>query len=198
MREFVKANMSYWLSQSLFGMQQMINLFTPQGQRRNHPVTEGFNDMARATAETMGTAMGAAFRAGDNIQRGVVDMTFGLLTLGGSNLGGGRAQGQGGGGVGAGRGGGWGQGRQDWSGTASDIGRQTANAFTQGVRAMGQTADVVGQAMGGGSQSGGSQSGGSPFGGGPQGAGGGRQQQRQSTGWGPVPPPPQQQQGGNS
>lgn len=190
MREFVKANMSYWLSQSLFGMQQMVNLFTPQGQRRNHPVTEGFDNMARAAAEGMGTAMGAAFRAGDNIQRGVVDMTFGLLTLGGSNLGGGRAQGQGGG---AGRGGGWGQGRQDWSGGASNMGRQTADAFTQGVRAMGQTADVVGQAMGGGAQSGGSSFGGA------RGAGGGRQQQQQqqSTGWGPVPPPPPQQ-GGRS
>jgi len=196
MREFVKANMSYWLAQSLFGVQQMINMFTPQGARQEHPLTAGFNNVARATVDTMGTAMGAAFRAGDNLQRGAVDLTFNLLTLGGSNRGGGggRWQGAGGGGQWGGRGGGqWsggGQRGQGWAGAASNLGQQTAGAFAQGMSAMGQTADVVGQAVGGGA---------AQFGGAPQGqwsGGGGRQGPsggggQQGGGWGPVPPPPQ-------
>jgi len=193
MREFVKASMSYWLSQSFLGVQQMLNLFTPQGSRRNHPVTEAFNNVARATVDSMGGAMSAGFRASDNIQRSMVDLTAGLLTLGGSGRGGGggrRWQGSGGGGQGRGSGGG--QGQQDWAGAASDIGQQTADAFAQGVRAMGQTADVVGQAVGGGagqSGRGGGRWGGG--GGGQWGGGGGGGVSQQPTGWGPVPRPPQ-------
>jgi hypothetical protein len=167
MRELTKSMMSYTWATSLLGVQQMVNLLTPQqGQRQSHPATETFNNVAQCTVEQMGGVMRATFRAGDNIQRGMVDMMFGMMTLGAG--GGGRRDGQ----SGSGAGGGW--GRQ-----AASAGQQTAEAFRQGVSAMGQAADVVGQAAGGAATGWG------------RGGGGGGGQQPDPTGWGPVPPAPQ-------
>ena len=163
MREFVKSVMSYtWAASFVFPAQQMINVLTPQGQRQNHPATDAFNNAAQCTAEQMGDTMRAAFRAGDQIQRGMVDAMFGVLTLGTSGRGG-----QAGGGSGGGWGAGGGFGQQ-----AANIGQQTAEAFRQGVGAMGQAANVAGRAAGDAA------SGWGRGGGGPQSG---------QTGWGPMP-----------
>jgi hypothetical protein len=161
MREFTKSLMSYTWAMSLFPVQQMINILTPQGQRPNHPATEAFNNVAGAARDEFGRTLESTFRVGDNVQRAAVDAMFSVLTLGGLNRGGGSR-----GGAAAGAGPAatdWGQaaagatqtaadwGRQTAAGTAraaSDVGRGTASAFQQGVRAAQQTADRVGQAVG--------------------------------------------------
>ncbi len=181
MREFTKSMMSYTWAMSMFGVQQMVNLLTPQGGRQNHPATDAFNNVSQCTVEEMGDAMRATFRVGDNIQRGLVDLTFGVLTLGAANRGGGRRDGWsgpspgGGGRDGAGQ---WGGGDARQGGgygqQASNAAQQTAEAFRQGMGAMGQTADVVGQAVGGAASGWGR-------------GGDGPQSGRAQTGWGPMP-----------
>ena len=116
MREFTKSMMSYTWAMSLFGVQQMANAFRPS------KATESFDNVTKATRDEFGEALRATFRAGDNLQRGLVDLTFSVFTLGMFN----------------GRGG---------SRTTADVGRQSADALRQGMRAMGQTADAVGQTM---------------------------------------------------
>jgi len=130
MREFTKSMMSYTWAMSVFGVQQMVNLMTPQGGRQNHPATGAFNNVSQCAVEEMGDAMRAAFRVGDNIQRGLVDATFGFMTLGASNRGGG-------------------QGGRGYAQQAANAGQQTAEAFRQGMGAMGQAAGAAGQAVGG-------------------------------------------------
>jgi hypothetical protein len=132
MREFTKSMMSYTWAMSLFGLQQTLNLLTPQGQRQGHPATSAFNTVAGAAREELGNSLAAAYRAGDNIQRGVVDATFSLCTLGIFNRGN-RSDGARVGGA---------------EQVASDVARGTAETFQQTVRAARQATDVIGQALG--------------------------------------------------
>jgi hypothetical protein len=115
MRDFTKSVTGYTWAMSLFGVQQIVNIFSPK------KATEAFNSVSKATEDQFGQALKATFRAGDNLQKGVVDATFEVLGLGMFN----------------GRGGG---------GTA-DVARQTGEALRQGGRAMSQVADVVGQTV---------------------------------------------------
>jgi hypothetical protein len=114
MREFTKSMTSYTWAMSLFGLQQMVNVFRPA------KATQAFNNVTKATEDQFGQALRATFRAGDNLQRGFVDVTFGLLTLGMFDRGG--------------------------RGTA-DVARQTGEAFRQSGRAVSQAANIVGQAV---------------------------------------------------
>jgi hypothetical protein len=116
MREFTKSMMSYTWAISLFGIQQMANAFRPS------KATESFDNVTKATRDEFGDALKATFRAGDNLQRGLVDLTFSVFTLGMFD-------------------------RRGVSGTTSDVGRQSAEAFRQGARAMGQTVDAVTQTV---------------------------------------------------
>jgi hypothetical protein len=115
MREFTKSMTSYTWAMSLFGLQQMLDVFRPS------KATESFNNVTKATQDQFGDALKATFRAGDNLQRGLVDVTFGVLTLGMFNGGGAQA--------------------------TSDVARQTGEALRQGGRAVSQTVDVVTQTM---------------------------------------------------
>ena len=117
MREFTKSMTSYTWAMSLFGLQQMINVFRPS------KATESFNHVTKATEDQFGDALKATFRAGDNLQRGFVDVTFGLLTLGMFDRGGGGAQ------------------------TTTDIARQTGEMLRQSGRAVSQTVDAVTQTV---------------------------------------------------
>src|SRR5262245_3994311 len=110
MREFTKSLTSYTWAMSLFGFQQMFNVFRPG------KATESFNNVTKATEGEFGDALKATFRAGDNLQKGMVDVTFGVLTLGGFG-GGGRA--------------------------TADVARQTGEALRQGGRIVNQTVDTV-------------------------------------------------------
>jgi haloalkane dehalogenase len=56
---------------SLFGMQQMANLFAPSR------AAKAFDDVAQAAEAELGNTLRGTFRAGDAMQRGAVDRTFG-------------------------------------------------------------------------------------------------------------------------
>src|SRR5947209_14603370 len=116
MREFTKSMMSYTWAMSLFGVQQMANAFRPS------KATESFDNVTKATRDEFGEALRATFRAGDNLQRGLVDLTFGVFTFGMFD-------------------------RRGASGATSDVGRQSAEALRQGMRVAGQAADAVGQTV---------------------------------------------------
>jgi hypothetical protein len=148
MREFTKSILSYTWATSVFGVQQMINLVTPQGSRQQHPATEAFNNVTKSSTEELGDALRATYRLGDNLQRGMVDVFFGVATLGIFDRGGTRS--------------------------SSGVCGQTTDAFRQGVSAMGQAADVVGQAVSGATSGWSCDRGTS---------------RSEQTGWGPVPPP---------
>ena len=115
MREFTKSMTSYTWAMSLFGLQQMINVFCPSKS------TRAFNHVTKATESQFGEAMKATFRAGDNLQQGLVDMTFGVLTLGMFDRGGARG--------------------------AGDAARQTGEALRQGGRAVSQAVDALSQTV---------------------------------------------------
>jgi hypothetical protein len=143
MREFTKSMMSYTWAMSLFGVQQMANALRPS------KATESFDNVTKATRDEFGEALRATFRAGDNLQRGLVDLTFNVFTLGMFD-------------------------RRGASGATSDIGRQSAEAFRQGARAMGQAAQGAASAAADAAR---------------QGAGWAASAGEQAQGWGPVPPP---------
>lgn len=113
MREFTKSMTSYSWAMSMFGLQQVINVFRPER------ATDSFNNVTKAAEEQFDNALKATFRAGDNLQKGLVDMTFGVLTLGLFDRGGASA--------------------------SSDIVRQTGEAFRQGGRLMSETMDAFGR-----------------------------------------------------
>jgi hypothetical protein len=115
MREFTKSMTSYTWAISLFGLQQMVNIFRPA------KATESFNKVTKATEEEFGDALKATFRAGDNLQRGFVDVTFGVLTLGVFDRGGAQA--------------------------TADVARQTGEALRQGGRAVSQAVGAVTQTV---------------------------------------------------
>ena len=117
MREFTKSMTSYTWAMSLFGLQQMFNVFRPG------KAAESFNHVTKATEDQFGDALKATFRAGDNLQKGFVDMTFGVLTLGMSDRGGGAQA------------------------ATSDVARQTGEALRQGGRVVSRAVDAVTQTV---------------------------------------------------
>jgi len=160
MRRFTKSIFSYTWSTSLFGFQQMLNLFTPQGWRQTDRAAESVDKVTKATAEEMSGIVESTFRIGDNLQKAGVDITFDLLRLGMFDRG------------------------RDRTGSAAasastsagrvvaGLSEQAANIFTQSLQVVGQTVRVFGQAVGG------------------VGPGQGCADSKcESTGWGPVPPP---------
>jgi hypothetical protein len=164
MREFTKSMMSYTWAMTVFGAQQMLNIFSPQGQRQQHPATEAFNHVAQATREEMGDMMKATYRAGDNLQRGMVDLMFSALNFGAAD------PSRGAGADSDVRGGACSDGGA--AGASAGAGQQTADVFRQGVRMVSQTAEAFGQAMRGGASR--------------QGRRGDANPQSTTAGWGPV------------
>jgi hypothetical protein len=82
MRDFTKSMMSYSWAQSMFSLQQMLNLLTPQGRDPTAKVTEAFNNVTAAVVEQLGDTMKETFRIGDRMQQEMVDMMLGNFGLG--------------------------------------------------------------------------------------------------------------------
>src|SRR5258705_9620056 len=116
MREFTKSMMSYTWAMSLFGVQQIVNVFRPA------KAAESFTCVTKATEEELGSVLKTTFRAGDNLQRGVVDMTCGMFTLGMLDRGG------------AAR-------------ATSDVAQQTGEVLRQGGRVVNQAVDAISQTV---------------------------------------------------
>jgi hypothetical protein len=77
-REFTKAAISYGWASTCFQMQQLVNMFSSDPETRNSTATGAFNAVAEATAAQLGPTMRSTYRAGDAMQRGVVNMMFGM------------------------------------------------------------------------------------------------------------------------
>jgi haloalkane dehalogenase len=74
MWDFTKSMLSFSWAMSLFGVQQMANLFAPS------QATKAFDEVTQATEAELGNLLKTAFRAGDALQRSLVDLTFGAFT----------------------------------------------------------------------------------------------------------------------
>ena len=75
MREWTKSMFSYGWAMSVFGVQQTMDMLTPnQGSS-----AKAMQDVANAAASTLNSTMKSAYTAGDNMQRGMVDAMFGMM-----------------------------------------------------------------------------------------------------------------------
>ncbi|MBA3242725.1 MAG: hypothetical protein H0T60_15980 [Acidobacteria bacterium] len=83
MRELTRAMMEYSWAMSLFGARQFENLLLPRG-RRGDPTDEAAASLytvSVATQNQFDSLLQGAFQAGDQLQRGIVDVMFDLLTF---------------------------------------------------------------------------------------------------------------------
>jgi hypothetical protein len=74
-RDLTKSMLSFSWAMSLFSTKQLVNILMPE------KATTAFNAVTRATEDQLGDVLKGAFRAGDQLQKGIVDMTFSFLTL---------------------------------------------------------------------------------------------------------------------
>src|SRR6516165_10794163 len=80
MRELTKSMLSFSTVMPLFIMQQMMNWMTPQDPSApRDKTTDSFDRVTQATEEQLGEALQETFKAGDKIQRAMVDMLLGPL-----------------------------------------------------------------------------------------------------------------------
>ncbi len=74
MRALTKSMVSFSWAMSLFGAKQVANFLRPQ------QAAQAFDAVTGKTEEQFGDLLDRTFRAGDALQRGMVDMAFGFLT----------------------------------------------------------------------------------------------------------------------
>jgi hypothetical protein len=119
-RDFTKSSLSFSWSMSLFGLQQLGNLLAPRDSGGSRQlVADALDRVTEAMEGQFGDTLRETFRAGDRLQRGVVDLTF--RVLGGRPGGAGpQAQGPWGGCTGCGRFGRRGDPAADWQSAWND------------------------------------------------------------------------------
>jgi hypothetical protein len=77
-RDLTKSMMSCGWAMGVFGVQQMLNVMMPA--KNGDPcgkAAKAFNDVTKATVETLDGSLKSAFDAGNNLQGGLVDTMFG-------------------------------------------------------------------------------------------------------------------------
>ena len=85
-RDLTKSTLSFSWAMSLFGVQQLTNTLIPQRPSQpNHRVTTAFNAVTQAAEEQFSGVLKGVFNAGDQLQRGIVDLMFSFLSLEVSN-----------------------------------------------------------------------------------------------------------------
>jgi hypothetical protein len=85
-RDLTKSLLSFSWGMSLFGLQQAANILTPQSPSQpTHMATAAFNSITQRTQEELGDALKGVFRAGDQLQKGMVDLAFSFFTFGAVN-----------------------------------------------------------------------------------------------------------------
>ena len=78
MREFTKAAISYGWASTCFQAQQLMNVLAIDPETQNSVATSAFNAVAESTAAQLGPTLRSTYRAGDAMQRGMVNMMFGV------------------------------------------------------------------------------------------------------------------------
>jgi hypothetical protein len=143
MRDLTKAITSYTWALSVFGAQQAIGLLGLGGAGSWNRNARALDHVTEATSNELGETMRAVFRAGDAVQRGVVDLLLapvsaGLWPCGGSN---GTPRNDS-----VRQAGAWGR-QQDWTETAAGAARAGANmvgnAVDAGARGVRAAAEAV-------------------------------------------------------
>jgi len=82
MRDLTKSMLSFSWAMPLFGMRQMMSVATPRDPSRPFgQVTDSFEAVTRVATAQMEDAWKGAFQAGDQLQRGVVDLVCGFFSL---------------------------------------------------------------------------------------------------------------------
>ena len=82
MRDLTRSVMSCTWAMSVFGVQQIVNLFIPRDEKSMCNSAQAVDQVTEAAAGQLSDTMKAAFRAGDQFQRGVVDVMFGAMMMG--------------------------------------------------------------------------------------------------------------------
>jgi hypothetical protein len=81
-RDLTKSMLSFSWAMSLFGVEQLAHILIPQSPSQpTHRATTAFNAVTQATEEQLGGVLKGAFKAGDQLQRGMVDVMLGFLSL---------------------------------------------------------------------------------------------------------------------
>jgi hypothetical protein len=81
-RDLTKSMLSFSWAMSLFGVEQLANTVMPQSPSQpNHKATTAFNAVTQATEEQLSGTLKGVFKAGDQLQRGMVDLMLGFLSL---------------------------------------------------------------------------------------------------------------------
>src|ERR1044071_5614914 len=76
MRNFIKSSLRFSWAMSLFGIQQVENMIEDATGQDDKACT-AFDSIAEATRRQLGGPVRDAFRTGDQLQSGMVDMMFG-------------------------------------------------------------------------------------------------------------------------
>ena len=77
MRDLAKSAMSFSWAVSLFGMRQMTEALIPS---KSEAAAHAFEPVTKAAVDTFGGALKTVYQAGDALQRGTIDVFFGLLS----------------------------------------------------------------------------------------------------------------------
>jgi hypothetical protein len=81
MRDLTKSMLSLSWALPLFGMKQMMDMAAPRDPSRPFGrVTDSFEAVTRTAQDQLGGAWNSAFRAGDQLQRGMVDLMFSFFS----------------------------------------------------------------------------------------------------------------------
>lgn len=82
MENLTKSMISFPWALSLFGVKQLVSpLGRPASDDAEQASTETFNAVTEATEQRLNTVFDMTFKVGDSLQRGLVDMVFGMVTL---------------------------------------------------------------------------------------------------------------------
>ena len=81
-RDVTKSVISFSWAMSLFGVKQLTNLASPQSPAQTaHKAAVAFDAVTATTENQLGDVLKGAFQAGDQLQKGMVDLTLGIFSL---------------------------------------------------------------------------------------------------------------------
>jgi hypothetical protein len=82
MRDLTKSLMSFSWAMSMFGLKQAMSMLNPQSMGN---AASSFEEVTRSTESQLGSLTRSTFQAGDQLQRRMIDMAFGVLGWGSWN-----------------------------------------------------------------------------------------------------------------